>query len=142
MTQKWKIEVTNPNGDRFTISTSDYNLILKVYSVILEFTNISSSNEISTYDDATEGFKSKDKVSLREKVLEVIKSKLMNSWFNSKDLCNVFLKYYGIKIKFSTASTYLMRLYHEGILERRGRRGNFRYCLRESLLATNRAINE
>ncbi|MEM1546579.1 MAG: hypothetical protein QXY40_08130 [Candidatus Methanomethylicia archaeon] len=139
MTQKWKIEITNPKGDKFTISTSDYNLVLKVYSVLLEFANISNEtgmrNNISMKDT-----KLKNRQPLREKVLEVIKNKLVDIWFNSKDLCDVFFEYYGIGIKFSTASTYLMRLYHEGLLERKGRRGNFRYCLKESLLTTNKLL--
>lgn len=139
MTQKWKIEITNPNGDKFTISTSNYDLLFKVYSVLLEFTNI--NNEINMYSNISiENTKLKERQSLREKVLEIIKSKLVGSWFNSKDLCDVFFECYGIKIKFSTASTYLMRLYHEGILERRGRRGNFKYCLKESLLTTNKLL--
>jgi hypothetical protein len=134
MIQKWKIEITNPNGDKFIISTSNHNLALKIYSILLEFANI--NNEVSTsYSDISiENAKLKDNQSLREKVLEVIKSRLTGSWFNSRDLCNVFLECYGTRIKFSTASTYLMRLYHEGVLERKGRRGSFRYCLKDSLL--------
>jgi len=134
MVQKWKIEITNPNGDKFTVSTSNYNLAVKIYSILLEFANINNEVNASYSNVDIENTKLKDTQSLREKVLEVIKNRLVGSWFNSKDLCAVFLECYGTRIKFSTASTYLMRLYHEGLLERKGRRGHFRYCLKDSLL--------
>jgi len=65
---------------------------------------------------------------LRDKLETFIRYEFSNTWFSSNDLRD---KYETVRddIKFSTVSTYLSRMYYDGVLERRGNRSQRQYRL-------------
>jgi hypothetical protein len=57
----------------------------------------------------------------------------MGAWFTTNDICDSFEDIFTTKLKTTTASTYLARLYNDGILERRGSRNERKYKLKREL---------
>ncbi|MBD3192174.1 MAG: hypothetical protein GF308_16140 [Candidatus Heimdallarchaeota archaeon] len=55
----------------------------------------------------------------------------MGSWFTTNDLCESFIDVYSVPLKTTTASTYLARIYQEGMLDRRGSRNERKYKLKK-----------
>jgi DNA-binding transcriptional ArsR family regulator len=65
-----------------------------------------------------------------EKFKQVIEESFGDgSWFTSKDILGAYRRTYNEDLKLSTVSTYLLRLYNSGLLERRGERKNRMYRL-------------
>jgi len=65
---------------------------------------------------------------LRDKLETFIRYEFPNAWFSSNELRE---RYETLRddIKLSTVSTYLSRMYYDGVLERRGNRNQRQYCL-------------
>ena len=72
--------------------------------------------------------KSMNSHTLRDKLEIFVREEFPDSWFSSNDIKD---KYEIIvdDIKLSTVSTYLSRMYQDGVLERRGNRNQRQYRL-------------
>lgn len=70
----------------------------------------------------------------RIKILIRSISKNPSHWFTSKDILALYEQHIGESISLSTVSTYLSRLEHQQILEKRGSKKDLEYCLRTSEL--------
>ena len=70
----------------------------------------------------------------RIKILIRSISKNPSHWFTSKDILGLYEQHIGEPISLSTVSTYLSRLEHQQILEKRGSKKDLEYCLRSSEL--------
>ncbi len=68
-------------------------------------------------------------LSIKDKVLLLLKHNHPNEWVRSQDLKLEYEFIYREKIKLSSLSTYLARFYEEGLLERRGSRAQREYRL-------------
>lgn len=60
-------------------------------------------------------------LSIKDKLMILIRQ-IKYGWFTSRDIQELFTNEYGEEVKISTMSTYLSRLFEEGILDRRGSR--------------------
>ena len=65
---------------------------------------------------------------LRDKLEIFVREEFPNSWFSSNDLKDQY-EIIVDDIKLSTVSTYLSRMYQDGVLERRGNRNQRQYRL-------------
>ncbi len=72
---------------------------------------------------------SADKPTIKERLRLFLKFEFTGDWFNTVEVKSKYERQYGEEIKVSTVSTYLTRLYNEGILERRGNRVEREYHL-------------
>ena len=66
-------------------------------------------------------------LTLRERLEMFLKYGMDKEWFTSKDVREAYEKAYGSRLSLSTISTYLSRMYQEGILERGGTRKERKY---------------
>lgn len=73
-------------------------------------------------------------LSIKEKLLWVIKNNFKYGWFRSTDVKEEYQRQFGETINPSTVSTYLARLYNKGFLDRRGDRANREYRVVEKAL--------
>jgi len=71
---------------------------------------------------------SQSDLTLRQRLEMFIKYDFDAEWFTSKDVKRAYEEKFDT-IPLSTVSTYLARMYQEGILERRGNRNERRYRL-------------
>jgi hypothetical protein len=65
---------------------------------------------------------------LRDRLEKFIRYEFQDTWFSSQELRDRY-ETVSDDIKLSTVSTYLSRMYHDNILERKGNRNNRRYRL-------------
>lgn len=72
--------------------------------------------------------KSEDNRTLRDRLEIFVREEFPESWFSSNELRD---RYEAVSddIKLSTVSTYLSRMYYDGVLERRGNRNQRQYRL-------------
>jgi len=72
--------------------------------------------------------KSETNRTLRDRLEIFVREEFPDSWFSSNDLKD---RYEAVSddIKLSTVSTYLSRMYYDGVLERRGNRNQRQYRL-------------
>ena len=72
--------------------------------------------------------KSEDNRTLRDRLEIFVRQEFPDSWFSSNELRD---RYEAVSddIKLSTVSTYLSRMYYDGVLERRGNRTQRQYRL-------------
>jgi DNA-binding transcriptional ArsR family regulator len=72
--------------------------------------------------------KPQDNRTLRDRLEIFVRQEIPDSWFSSNDLRD---RYEAVSddIKLSTVSTYLSRMYYDGVLERRGNRTQRQYRL-------------
>ncbi|MCX8141951.1 MAG: hypothetical protein N3F04_04125 [Candidatus Nezhaarchaeota archaeon] len=83
---------------------------------------VSSSESTSNSQSETQ------EQTLMEKFRHVIEENFGDgSWFSSKDVLDTYRRVHNESLKLSTVSTYLLRLYNSGFLERRGERKNRLY---------------
>jgi len=72
--------------------------------------------------------RSADGRTLRDRLEVFVRDEFPNSWFSSNDLKDRY-EIIVDDIKLSTVSTYLSRMYQDGVLERRGNRNQRQYRL-------------
>ena len=72
--------------------------------------------------------KSEDNRTLRDRLEIFVRDEFPDSWFSSNDLRDQY-ETVSDDIKLSTVSTYLSRMYYDGVLERRGNRNQRQYRL-------------
>lgn len=72
--------------------------------------------------------KSENNRTLRDRLEIFVREEFPDSWFSSNELRD---RYEAVSndIKLSTVSTYLSRMYYDGVLERRGNRNQRQYRL-------------
>ncbi len=72
--------------------------------------------------------KSEDNRTIRDRLEIFVRQEFPDSWFSSNELRD---RYEAVSedIKLSTVSTYLSRMYYDGVLERRGNRTQRQYRL-------------
>lgn len=116
--RRLKIEFCDENGEQVTVALSGRFSKEKLFKLIELF-------EIKDRTDPTP----KTPRTIRERILEIIKSRLNTTWFTSKYLSTLYFEQYHESIKPSTISTYLNRLYNNGYLERSGNRSCWQYKL-------------
>lgn len=66
-------------------------------------------------------------ISLYDRIYELIRFEFGRASFDLNDLHRAYLLKYNDEIKKSTLATYLSRMVENGILERFGSRGRYRY---------------
>jgi DNA-binding transcriptional ArsR family regulator len=72
--------------------------------------------------------KPEDNRTLRDRLEIFVRQEFPDSWFSSNELRDRF-EAVSDDIKLSTVSTYLSRMYYDGVLERRGNRNQRQYRL-------------
>ena len=72
--------------------------------------------------------KSEDNRTLRDRLEIFVRKEFSDSWFSSNELRDRY-EAESNDIKLSTVSTYLSRMYYDGVLERRGNRNQRQYRL-------------
>jgi len=55
------------------------------------------------------------------------------AWFTTNDICDSYQDLFTTKLKITTGSTYLARLYEEGFLTRSGNRNERKYQLKREI---------
>ena len=60
-------------------------------------------------------------LSIKDKLVILIRQ-IKYGWFTTKDIQDLYKNEYGEDVRISTISTYLSRLFEEGVLDRRGSR--------------------
>ncbi len=115
--RRLKIEFCDGNGEQVTVALSGPVSKEKLLRLIELF-------EIKDRIDSSITHKT-----IRERILDIINSKLAVTWFTSKDVASIYFEEFHESIKPSTISTYLSRLYNNGYLERNGNRSCWQYRL-------------
>ncbi|UEC42193.1 MAG: hypothetical protein METHAR1v1_420009 [Methanothrix sp.] len=72
--------------------------------------------------------KSEENRTLRDRLEIFVREEFRESWFSSNELRDRY-EALSEEIKLSTVSTYLSRMYYDGVLERRGNRTQRQYRL-------------
>ena len=125
-TRKIKVEVTLDDGSKITLTLNSAVSKAKIQKFLdmielmeerLSFTENSSVNDLL------------EKSSVMEKVTYLVYSRFIGQTFSLKDLIREFESVYGFRLKKNVASTYLSRLVDQGILNRMGSRGSYKYVI-------------
>jgi hypothetical protein len=124
--KKMKIEVCDGNGEQVTVAVSGQFSKERLLQIIGLFDN-------NQYQQSSIPV---TKTSM-DKITDLIKTKLNNSWFTSKDISLIYKEQHRENIKSSTISTYLTRLYNNGYIERKGNRSCWQYKLIINFAADN-----
>ena len=124
--KKMKIEFCDGNGEQVTVAVSGQFSKERLLQIIGLFDN-------NQYQQPTIPV---TKTSM-DKIIDLIKNKLNNSWFTSKDISLIYTEQHRDNIKSSTISTYLTRLYNNGYIERKGNRSCWQYKLIINFAADN-----
>ncbi len=90
--------------------------------------------ELQLQNSSTEKILSENSKIEQIKILIRSISKNPGHWFTSKDILALYEQHIGEIISLSTVSTYLSRLEHQQILEKRGSKKDLEYCLKSSEL--------
>ena len=99
--KKMKIEFCDGNGEQVTVAVSGQFSKERLLQIIGLFDN-------NQYQQSSIPV---TKTSM-DKITDLIKTKLNNSWFTSKDISLIYKEQHRENIKSSTISTYLTRLYN------------------------------
>ncbi|MGA2573807.1 MAG: hypothetical protein ABSF36_06350 [Candidatus Methanomethylicaceae archaeon] len=124
--KKMKIEFCDGNGEQVTVAVSGQFSKERLLQIIGLFDN-------NQYQQSSIPV---TKTSM-DKITDLIKTKLNNSWFTSKDISLIYKEQHRENIKSSTISTYLTRLYNNGYIERKGNRSCWQYKLIINFAADN-----
>lgn len=124
--KKMKIEFCDGNGEQVTVAVSGQFSKERLLQIIGLFDN-------NQYQQPSMPV---TKTSM-DKIIDLIKNKLNNSWFTSKDISLIYTEQHRDNIKSSTISTYLTRLYNNGYIERKGNRSCWQYKLIINFAADN-----
>jgi hypothetical protein len=124
--KKMKIEFCDGNGEQITVAVSGQFSKERLLQIIGLFDN-------NQYQQSSIPV---TKTSM-DKITDLIRTKLNNSWFTSKDISLIYKEQHCENIKSSTISTYLTRLYNNGYIERKGNRSCWQYKLIINFAADN-----
>ncbi|HIH45203.1 MAG TPA: hypothetical protein HA257_09110 [Candidatus Methanoperedenaceae archaeon] len=113
-----RIEITEDDGSRTTAEFDGTNLRGKL-ARFMESLNLESDSEEVNYP-------AQDSLTLRERFEMFLKFECSQAWLTSLEAKRRYENVYG-RINLSTVSTYLARMYQEGLLERRGSRTHREY---------------
>ncbi len=124
MKRKVKIEVEADDGTKIRIEVPS-NDPEKIYMYLKALNMIAGGKDLA--GDGPEKDGSKDTTLIVDRVREIIISEFGMSTFTLHDLYKIYEMKYGESIPKSTLSTYLSRFVNDGLIERIGRRGSYRY---------------
>ncbi len=123
MSPKIKIEENLPTGGKITITLEDSDISEEK---VIQILNFIKSLTRSSYEEDRVRYEGK----LTDIIWEIIFTKFGNGkWFTSKELYKALLEE-GIEVDQRTISTYLLRFYRRGMLDRIGPRSNMRYKIK------------
>lgn len=118
----FRFTVSFPDGSKMIIIFQGKNIPWKRIQMVKDLIDIISSAESGNDQNETQ------EQTLMERFRHVIEENFSDgSWFTSKDVLDAYRRVYNENLKLSTVSTYLLRLYNSGFLERRGERKNRLY---------------
>ncbi|MHA1300171.1 MAG: hypothetical protein ACTSO9_12185 [Candidatus Helarchaeota archaeon] len=80
-------------------------------------------------------------LSIMDKLLILIKQ-IKYGWFTSRDIQDLYKNEYGEEVRISTISTYLSRLFEDGVLDRRGSRKRREFQLISEKIVETTPIQE
>lgn len=120
----FRFTVSFPDGSKMIIIFQGKDIPWKRIQMVKDLIDIVSSAETpNTQSEPQEQ-------TLMERFKQVIEGNFGDgSWFTSKDVLDAYRRTYNEDLKPSTVSTYLLRLYSGGFLERRGERKSRMYRL-------------
>lgn len=124
MKRKVKIEVEADDGTKIRIEVPS-NDPEKIYMYLKALNMITSGKDLQ--EDGSEKAGSREATLIVDRVREIILSEFGMSTFTLHDLYKIYEMKYGESIPKSTLSTYLSRFVDDGLIERIGRRGSYRY---------------
>uniref|UniRef100_A0A7C3J4F7 Uncharacterized protein n=1 Tax=Candidatus Methanomethylicus mesodigestus TaxID=1867258 RepID=A0A7C3J4F7_9CREN len=133
--RKIKIELCDNDGEQVTVSLSGHFSSERLISLL----HLLDDNLYTKSPDNNGQTVIK---TVKDKILDLIKNELSKIWFTGKDLSLLYVDKYGELIKQSTISTYLMRLYASGYLERKGNRSCWQYRLITNIQPSDGQIKE
>ncbi|MDI9619841.1 MAG: hypothetical protein QFX33_03415 [Candidatus Nezhaarchaeota archaeon] len=120
----FRFTVSFPDGSKMTIVFQGKSIPWKRIQMVKDLIDIISSSEASNNQAEPQD------QTLMERLQQVLEESFGDSsWFTSKDVLDAYARTYNESLKLSTVSTYLLRLYNGGFLERRGERKNRMYRL-------------
>lgn len=117
-----RMEITEDDGSRTTAEFDGSNLRGKL-ARFMESLNLESDAD----EDAD--YPAQDSLTLRARFEMFLKFECSQAWLTSLEAKRRYENVYG-RINLSTVSTYLARMYQEGLLERRGSRTHREYRMR------------
>ncbi len=118
----FRFTVSFPDGSKMIIIFQGKNIPWKRIQMVKDLIDIISSAETNQTQNESQ------EQTLMERFRQVIEENFSDgSWFTSKDVLDAYRRVYNENLKLSTVSTYLLRLYNSGFLERRGERKNRMY---------------
>ncbi len=120
--RKLKIEVQTTDNQTMTLAYSGRITEETIEQVISFLKGLVKPRE------TVEVFKLKD-LPIARKIQMIIESDFRKKWFTSRDLKKTYEETFGEPVKISTVSTYLVRLWEEGFLVRKGNRNQYMYKL-------------
>ncbi|MEM4576848.1 MAG: hypothetical protein QW701_05230 [Candidatus Nezhaarchaeales archaeon] len=120
----FRFTVSFPDGSKMIIIFQGKDIPWKRIQMVKDLIDIVSSAETpNTQNEPQEQ-------TLMERFKQVIEGNFGDgSWFTSKDILDAYRRTFNEDLKPSTVSTYLLRLYNGGFLERRGERKSRMYRL-------------
>lgn len=121
-----KIEFCDGNGEQVTVAVNGQFSKERLLQIIGLFDNNQYQQPLIPITKTS-----------MDKIVDLIKTKLNNSWFTSKDISLIYTEQHRENIKSSTISTYLTRLYNNGYIERKGNRSCWQYKLIINFAADN-----
>ena len=120
---KIKIEDRLPSGERICITLEGPEVSERRLLQVLEMLRLLGGASSAAQPPAPS-----EERRLKEIVWDAIEEAFGDGrWFSSRELHRVLREVYGVEVKLSTLSTYLMRFYESGLLERRGSRASRLY---------------
>ncbi len=126
--KKGKIEFGFKEGDKeFKFTFGDDVDTSKIIEIVNSLRTPPSSSQNASRDGNLQDAKKNDDLdladlSIKEKLLMLIKQNYRYGSFASRDVQELYESEYGEEVKLSTISTYLTRLYEDGMLDRQGSR--------------------
>jgi AAA15 family ATPase/GTPase len=124
--KKMKIEFCDGNGEQVTVAVSGQFSKERLLQILGLFDNNQYQHTSLPITQTS-----------MDKIIDLIKTKLNNSWFTSRDISLIYTEQHREHIKSSTISTYLTRLYNNGYIERKGNRSCWQYKLIINFAADN-----
>lgn len=132
--RKVKVEMSDDQDNKVTITfegsldeKSLKTLIVSANNILGKGTGSFDGSEDIPIEDALD-------LPLYDRVKLLISTAYgMGSWFTTNELCDSFQDVFTIQLKTTTGSTYLARLYEEGLLERSGSRNERKYKLKREI---------
>ncbi|RLF21766.1 MAG: hypothetical protein DRN15_04530 [Thermoprotei archaeon] len=129
---KVKIEEQLPTGEKISITIEGHEVNETRVLQVMELLKIMSGRLTSTRAKSSRFSRDGQ---LKDLLWDVISSRFSDGrWFTSKDVQEALTEEYGYDLRLSTISTYLLRFYQAGLLERGGTHANRRYRVKLSSL--------